>query len=290
VTQSTSSPELDGFVKPGQGSGLVDVFRRRYLLSLLVRKEVQVRYRGSVLGWLWSYVKPVTQFLVFFIALGVFLQQNGTIPNYPVYLFSGLIVVNLFSEAFSNGTRSLVDNAALIKKIYLPRELFPVSSTLVALVNFLPQVLVLGVVCLFLGWRPNFVQVLGVVLGLVIIVVLAMGLSLLFGSVNVSFRDAENFVELIVLVATWASPVLYQVSVVAKVLPDWLMVIYELNPLTAAVQLLHAGFWQPTTDGAGQLPGHLMTYGLFALLISVALLAIGQFVFRKLERRFAQDL
>lgn len=290
MTQSTSSPDLDGFVRPGQGAGLVDVVRRRYLLNLLVRKEVQVRYRGSVLGWLWSYVKPVTQFLVFFVALGVFLQLNGSIPNYPVYLFSGLIMVNLFSEAFSNGTRSLVDNAALIKKIYLPRELFPVSSTLVALVNFLPQVLVLGVVCLFVGWSPTIVQILGVLLGLAIIVVLAMGLSLLFGSVNVSFRDAQNFVELIVLVATWASPVLYQTALVAQVLPEWLMVIYQLNPLTAAVELLHAGFWMPTTGGAGVLPDNLMLYGFLALLISLAILAFGQFVFRKLERRFAQDL
>jgi len=165
-----------------------------------------------------------------------------------------------------------------------------VSSTLVALVNFLPQVIVLGVVCLFVGWQPNLLQVLGILLGLTIIVVLAMGLSLLFGSVNVSFRDAENFVELIVLVATWASPVLYQVAVVAKVLPEWLMVIYQLNPLTAAVQLMHAGFWLPTTDGDGQLPNGLLTYGLFALILSLAVLAVGQFVFRKLERRFAQDL
>jgi ABC-2 type transport system permease protein len=290
VTQSTSPDGLSGFVRPGQGAGLVDVVRRRYLLNLLVRKEVQVRYRGSVLGWLWSYVKPVTQFLVFFVALGVFLQLNGSIPNYPVYLFSGLIMVNLFSEAFSNGTRSLVDNAALIKKIYLPRELFPVSSTLVALVNFLPQVLVLGVVCLFVGWSPGLVQIVGVLLGLAIIIVLAMGLSLLFGSVNVSFRDAQNFVELIVLVATWASPVLYQTALVAQVLPEWLMVIYQLNPLTAAVELLHAGFWLPTTNGAGQLPDNLMLFGLFALLLSLVVLAFGQFVFRKLERRFAQDL
>jgi len=138
--------------------------------------------------------QAITQFLVFFVALGVFLQLNGTISNYPVYLFSGLVVVNLFSEAFSNGTRSLVDNAPLIKKIYLPRELFPVSSTFVAFVNFLPQALV--VVCLIVGWSPSFVQVLGILLGVSIIVVLAMGLSLLFGSMNVSFRDAQNFVEL----------------------------------------------------------------------------------------------
>lgn len=290
MTKAVAPPDLDGFVRPGQGSGLIDVFRRRYLLSLLVRKEVQLRYRGSALGWAWSYVKPVTQFLVFFVALGVFLNLNGSIPNYPVYLFSGLIIVNLFSEAFSNGTKSLVDNAPLIKKIYLPRELFPVSSTLVALVNFLPQAIVLSVVCLLVGWAPNVTQIAGIALGIAIIVVLAMGLSLLFGSINVSFRDAQNFVELIVLVATWASPVLYQWAMVAKILPDWLMVIYQLNPLTAAVELLHAGFWYPTTNGQTSLPPNLLFFGLCALAISGLLLALGQLVFHKLERRFAQDL
>ena len=290
MTHTASSPDLEGFIRPGKGAGLVDVFNRRYLLSLLVRKEVQVRYRGSALGWLWSYVKPVTQFLVFFVALGVFLQLNNSIPNYPIYLFSGLIVVNLFSEAFSNGTKSLVDNAPLIKKIYLPRELFPVSSTLVALVNFLPQLIVLGVVCVVVGWSPSLVQLAGVLLGVVILVILATGLSMLFGSINVSFRDAQNFVELIVLVATWASPVLYRWTMVAEILPDWLMVLYQVNPLTAAVELLHAGFWYPTTDGSAALPPNLFAFGAIALVISLAILAFGQFVFRKLERRFAQDL
>ena len=290
MTRVARGPDVDGFVRPGHGAGLLDVLNRRYLLSLLVRKEVQVRYRGSVLGWLWSYVKPVTQFLVFFIALGVFLKLNASIPNYPIYLFSGRVVINLFSEAFTNGTRSLVDNAPLIKKIYLPRELFPMSSTLVALVNTVPQLIVLGVVCAVVGWRPSFVQLLGPILGVTIIVVLALGLSMLFGSINVAFRDAQNFVELIVLIATWASPVLYQWTMVAAILPEWMFVLYQVNPLTAAVELLHAGFWYPTTDGSAPLPPHLVANGLLALLISLVLLVIGQFVFRKLERRFAQDL
>ena len=81
-----------------------------------MRKETRVRYRGSVLGWLWSYVRPLTQFIVFFLALGIFLQQNQRIENYAIYLFSGLIVINFFNEAFGNGTRSIVDNAPLIKK------------------------------------------------------------------------------------------------------------------------------------------------------------------------------
>nr|WP_255447567.1 ABC transporter permease [Schumannella sp. 10F1B-5-1] len=279
-----------GFVEPGHGAGLLDVFRRRYLLTLLVRKEVQVRYRGSVLGWLWSYVKPTAQFIVFFLALGVFLSQNARIESYPIYLFSGLIVVNLFNEAFGNGTRSLVDNAALIKKIYLPREMFPVSSTIVAFVNFLPQVLITVVVCLFVGWHPTVPQLLGVILAMVIIVILATGLGMLFGAANVSFRDSQNVVELIALVVTWASPVLYTWTTVRDAVPGWLLTIYQINPVTTAVELMHAGFWYPTTGEQLPLPPNLAMTSAIALLISVAVLLVGQFVFRRLEGRFAQDL
>jgi ABC-2 type transport system permease protein len=290
VTTNLAQSTRDEFIRPGHGAGLLDVFRRRYLLSLLVRKEVRVRYRGSVLGWLWSYVKPLTQFLVFYLALGVFLQQNRNVESYPIYLFSGLIVVNLFSEAFSNGTKSLVDNAPLIKKIYLPREMFPVASTLVALVNFLPQVVVLLGASLLVGWHPTLLQVLGFIVGIVIMLLFATGLGMLFGSVNVLFRDAQNFVELIVLVATWASPVLYQWQMVAKVLPGWLLFIYQINPLTAAVEMFHATFWYPTTHGSVALPPHLWLYALVALIISLAMILVGQIVFRRLEGRFAQDL
>jgi ABC-2 type transport system permease protein len=290
LTNTVAPADSREFVRPGRGAGLIDVFRRRYLLALLVRKEVRIRYRGSALGWLWSYVKPLTQFLVFFLALGVFLRLNGSIENYPIYLFSGLITINLFSEAFANGTRSLVDNAALIKKIYLPRELFPVASTFVAFVNFLPQAIVLLGVCLVVGWRPTLGEGLGILLGMAIILSFAIGLGMLFGSINVSFRDAQNFVELIILVATWVSPVLYQWTMVRDILPDWLMVIYQLNPLTAAVELFHAGFWVPTTSQPVDVPPNLPEYSLAAFGIAAATLLLGQFVFRRLESRFAQDL
>jgi ABC-2 type transport system permease protein len=268
----------------------VDVFRRRYLLSLLVRKEVQVRYRGSVLGWLWSYVKPLSQFLVFFLAIGLFLRLNESVVNFPIYLFSGIVVINMFTEAFGNGTRSLVDNGALIKKIYLPRELFPVSSTIVAFINFLPQVVILFVVCLLFGWSPAPLQVLGILLGTLIVLALSTGLGMLFGAANVSFRDSQNFVDLIIMVATWASPVLYQISQVKDVAPHWFVVLFQLNPITAAVGLFHAGFWYPTTDGRGELQSDLYFYGVIGLGTSLALLALGQLVFRRLEGRFAQDL
>jgi len=278
------------FAHPGESAGLVDVFRRRFLLSLLVRKEVQVRYRGSVLGWLWSYVKPTAQFIVFFFALGVFLRLNDQMDFYPIYLFSGLIVVNVFNEAFANGTKSIVDNGALIKKIFLPREMFPVASTIVAFVNFLPQLLVTVVVCLIVGWAPEPLQLLGLLMGMIIIVLLATGLGMLFGAINVSFRDSQNVVELIALIVTWASPVLYPWTTVRDNVPDWLLQVYLTNPVTVAVELFHSGLWFPTTDGSFPLPPDLMLRAALALGISIVVLLLGQLVFRRLEGRFAQDL
>lgn len=281
--------------EPGRAHGLVDVFRRRYLLSLLVRKEVQIRYRGSALGWVWSYIKPLVQFAVFYVALGIFLGMNRQVDFYPIYLLSGITVITFFNEAFSNGTRSLVDNAALIKKIYLPREMFPIASVLVAAVNIVPQVIVVVVITLFFGWAPSLLQVAAIVVALVIVGVLATGLGLLFGSVNVTFRDAASFVEIITMVAVWASPVMYRWQMVAQEVPEWLFVLYRLNPLTVAVELFHYGFWVPlgfpadSTNPVEPLPD-LWTFAGVAVLVSAAVLVLGQLVFRRLEGRFAQDL
>ena len=206
--------QTDQLIKPGSGHGLLDVYGDRFLLKLLVRKEIKVRYRGSVLGLLWSYVKPLVQFLIYFVALGIFLNlQRGT-PNYAIYLFSGIVLVNFFTESLSNATRSIVDNRDLIRKIYLPRELFPVATVWVSAAHFLPQLLVLVGACLVVGWAPTLLQLAAVVLIFVMVAVLGTGLGLLFGAVNVYFRDSENIVDMIVMVVTWASPVLYLWSMV----------------------------------------------------------------------------
>lgn len=285
-----TTPDSARLTAPGATSGLLEVFRRRYLLSLIIRKEVGIRYRGSVLGWLWSYVKPLVQFIVFFVALGIFLNLNASIAFYPIYMLSGITIVTFFNEAFSNGTRSLIDNAALIKKIYLPREMFPVASVLVAAVNTLPQIVVIVVIALFLGWAPSALQLLAVVFALVIVTILSVGLGMLFGSVNATFRDAQSFVEIIVMCAVWASPVMYRWQMVANNVPEWVFDLYRLNPLTAAVELFHWGIWAPLGGAQSEpMPG-LLTYALIALGTSVVVLAVGQLVFRRLEGRFAQDL
>ncbi|MGN7189015.1 ABC transporter permease [Microbacterium enclense] len=287
---SRRSPEPFALTQPGGSVGLLDVFRRRYLLSLIVRKEIQIRYRGSILGWLWSYVKPLVQFVVFFFAIGVFLGMNGRVEFFPIYLLAGNTIIIFFNEAFSNGTRSLIDNAALIKKIYLPREMFPVSSMLIAAVNTLPQIVVVIVIAMFYGWAPSLLHIAALLLALIIIALLATGLGLLFGAINVTFRDAQSFVEIIVMCAVWASPVMYQWEMVANQVPHWLFVLYRLNPLTVAVELFHYGIWFPLDPQGGQLLPGLVEYAGIAVAVSLAFLIVGQLVFRRLEGRFAQDL
>lgn len=296
------------FDTPGKSHGLIDVVRWRYLLRLLVRTGVTTRYRNSVLGWLWSYVRPAAQFLVFWIVLGIFMNLDR-VPNYAVYLFSGIVVINLFSEGFKNATTSIVGNAALVRKVFLPRQLFAVSAVLVSFVHFLPQAGLLLLVCLLMGWAGH-ITVLGVLAalaGTAIVMVFSLGLGLLFGAVNVRFRDAENIVELMLLLATWASPVLYSWTMVQDAIvdklqwPSWLVDVYLLNPITQGVQLFHYAFWRPATEDLVSAPGYigdalvplppdLAMNTLWTALIAVATLLLGQLVFRRLEGKFAQDL
>ncbi|WP_426990250.1 ABC transporter permease [Pseudarthrobacter sp. Y6] len=297
MTSDTTGGKADSLIHPGVGGGLAEVFRQRFLLKLLVRKELQIRYRGSVLGLLWSYVKPGVQFVVFYIALGVFLGLEKSprnpegLANYAVYLFSGIVLINFFTESLSNAARSIVGNGGLIKKIYLPRELFPVASVWVSGVHFVPQLVVLVAACFVAGWHPTPLQLAAAVAGFVIVAMLATGLGLLFGSANVYFRDFENIVDMLLMVATWASPVMYAWTMVRdKVGAGWYFV-YQLNPITIGVEAFHYAFWYPTTDGSSAIPPNLVSLWIpVGLVASFLVLLLGQWIFRRLEGRFAQEL
>lgn len=289
----------EGWRAPGQDAGWLNPVTERFLLRLLVKKELRVRYRGSVLGMVWSYVKPAVQFVVFYIALGVFLQLSKDTPAYAVYLFSGIVVVNLFGEVFGNATRSITGNAPLVSKIYLPSQLFPWSSMIVALVHFLPQLLVLVVGALIMDWRPSPTALVAFVLGMVILLVFTMGLGLLGAALNAAFRDVENFVDLIVMVATWLSPVLYRISMVQEAIGGtWVWWLYQLNPLTIVVELFHVAFWRYGSQVVQRVPmDPTLTqpgepFGLWwaGLLIAAATFVVGTVVFERAKRRFAQEL
>ncbi|MGW9112808.1 ABC transporter permease [Microbacterium sp. NPDC055683] len=287
--------DLSEYDVPGRGRGLADVFRWRYLLRLLVRKGTATRYRNSVLGWTWSYVKPGIQFVMYYLVMGIIFEGDRGIANYPIYLFAGLVAVNFFNEAFGNATNAIVDNRALVKKIYLPRELFPIAAIVVAFIHFLPQLAILLVVSLIYGWIPSFAGVGAALLGVLLIAVASLGLGLFFAGINVRYRDAQNFVEIIRMVSTWASPVLYTWALVQEKASGWILHLYMSNPITIGVELFHYGFWEPTVSPDAELqphgfPEHFGIYLAIAAAICAVVLLVGQYTFRRFERTFAQDL
>lgn len=287
---STVPYDRSEYRTPGRGHGLFDVFRRRYLLKLLVQKGTSLRYRNSVLGWIWSYVRPTVQFFVYFFVIGHVLGQNGRVEDYPLYLFSGIVVVNLFNEAFGNATRSIVANKSLVRKIYLPRELFPIAAVIGSFIHFLPQLLILGIVAVVFGWFPTWMSLLGILGGLALILSFSTGLGVMASAINVRFRDAQNFVEIVRLVATWSAPVLYTWVMMADVLPAWLFGAWASSPLTVSVELFHQAIWGLTVDVNHGLTPNFPLYASAAIALTVVCLVLGQIIFRRFERSFAQDL
>ncbi len=296
---------LPPLLAPGRGGGLLDVARRGYLLRLLVRRELRSRYQGSLLGLGWSYVRPAVNFAVYFFVVGIFLKMSKAIPNFPVFLFSGMVLISFFTETLITTAWSVVGNASLVKKVYLPRELFPVSSMLVSGVHMLPALAVLTGGAVWAGWAPSWLAVGSMLLAFAVVATLAMACGLLLAAVNVFFRDVGQVVDIINIVVPWSVPMIYPWTTVAQATHgSWLLQAYLANPLSSAVLLFERAFWWPTNghaltlpNGAPALPGgqlafpyHLTERGLASLLAALVLLAVAQAAFARLQRRFAQEL
>lgn len=292
TTQVSDTRALGELKTPGKWQGLFAVFKHRYLLKLIVSKDMKVRYRGSFLGMVWTYIKPLMQFFVYYVVMGIFLGLSKRGENYALYLFSGMIAVNFFTETLRQCTRSIRSNRGLVKKIYLPRELFPVSSLRLAIVHFYPQVIILFIFCVFNGWFSgiSWSSFVAMILGFVNVAIFGLALGILFGALNVFYQDAENFVDVINMLSSWVSPVLYKWQMVAAVLPTAGALIYLLYPVTASVNLFHFAFWYPTTSRTEALPPRTLVSGVISLGISIIVLIIAELVFKRLEGRFAQEL
>lgn len=281
---------LGEFADPAKSYGLIDVWRRRYLMRLLVAKEIRVRYQGSLLGLLWTYVKPLVRFTVYFLVFSYIFGLGDRVENFAVYVFSGIVVLNLFLEALASSTRSVRGNAGLINKIFLPREMFPLVSIVVSTRHFLPQLVVLIVVAAAYGWTPTWESLASALAGFTIIVLFLVGLGLIFSTFNVYFRDAEQIVEIITMVAFWSAPIMYPWTFLRDVIGDgWLLTLYLSNPLTVAVNYFHEAFWAPTTENPVDFPD-LSVAGPVSVAIVVATLVVGQVMFSRLQGRFASEL
>ncbi|CAA9364487.1 MAG: O-antigen export system permease protein RfbD [uncultured Nocardioidaceae bacterium] len=282
-------------VAPGDHGGLHNVFRERYLLRLLVKKELQARYQGSFLGLVWSYVQPLVRFLAYYLVVGYVLGLNRGVQNFPLHIFAGMVMVHYFTETFSAGTRSIVRNGGLIQKLSMPREMFPVASMLVSGYHTLPQLGILLVAVLITGWDPTLADVGAGLLGFAIIATFGMALALLFSAANVFFRDFHNIVQTVGIFVTWSAPMIYPYDRIADLVGGtWIEQVYLANPIANGVLLFQQLFWIPTTDPDTTpiplMPDHLLTRGLIVLAACLVILAFSQWVFSRLEGKFAERL
>ena len=264
------------------GPRLRELFTRRDVLLNLIRKELKVKYTASVLGAIWSLLNPVMFLAVF--SLVVFVLDNN-VPDFPVFLLSGLLAWNFVANALQAGARSVIDNANLVKKIAFPREILPLSAVGVALFDFVLQSVVLLVfIALYPGRGFQFPDLWLYPVALVTLLIFVTALTFWISALNVRYRDVGHLLNLALLVWFWATPIVYQGWLVQQKLETirivgfdaW--VLYLLNPVAVIVLGFQRALYgvvapEPGEDPVLPLdqPGE-QTGMLFALLVVSALL------------------
>ena len=279
---------------PAANGGLLDVFRHRYVLKLLVRKEIQGRYSGSFLGLFWSYIQPAVRFAMYFFVVGLVLNIHKNVEYFGIHMFAGIVFVHYFTETFNAGTRSIVRNKPILKKMAMPRELFPVASTLVSAFHVVPGLVILTVACLGVGWRPDWTGVAAGLLGFAIVSILGVALALLFSAANVFFRDVSNVVGTLTIFVTFSVPMIYPYSMVEGRFGAAAQ-YYLLNPIAEAVLLIQRCFWTGATSDPAEtirtdLPDNLFQLGFAHLGAALVVLLLAQLAFGRLENKFAERL
>ena len=260
---------------------------QRRLILLITRRELRTKYKGTFTGILWSLARPLAMIVIYYFFVGQILGAARSIPDFAVFMFTGFATWALFSETISSATTSLVGNAGLVRKVSLPREIFPISTTCVAFVNFLTQVGLLIVFILIIGSPVNFANIGIALMGIAMLVTFSLALGLFAATATVFFRDLQHLVDVLLMFLFWGSPVLYSVALVKHLITvDWVVQIYLANPVTTAVLSMQSVFW-----GAGSLG--VENLGLrvgITWMISLVLLWFAQRVFNRLQGSFAQEL
>jgi ABC-2 type transport system permease protein len=269
----------------------------REVLLNLVRKELKVKYTASVLGAVWSLLNPVVFLAVFSFVVYV---TGNQMPHFPVYLLSGLLGWSLFSNSLSLGARSVVDNASLVKKVYFPREILPLASIGVTLVDFVLQSAVLLLFMLVTGYHVHLHALWMYPLSIVTLLVFTLAVTLWVAGLNVRYRDVQHLLNLGLLVWFWMTPIVYQGALVQEFLtknrPDTLWNLYLLNPLATIVFGFQRALYGvvTTTEPQRILPDVSLTWMAGMLLTvlagSLLLLAFTWRLFFHLSGDFAEEL
>ena len=255
---------------------LKELYSYREMIFSLVRKELRGRYKGSVLGFLWTFINPLLQLLVYTLVFSVIMRMG--IDRYYLFLFVALIPWIFFSASLTGGSGSILASKDMVKKIYFPREIMPISYVTSAFVNMLLSFVVIFAVVLVSGMGVNPVALLYLPVIMLVEYVLALGIALLASALTVYFRDLEYILGIIAMAWQFLTPVMYSSDLV----PKKLLPIWKLNPMTPVIEAYRQILYYK------EVP-HLDTL-LNASILGIVTLVVGYVVFRKLQKGFAEEL
>ena len=286
------------------GQRLKDLWTNRDLLYLLTRTELKVKYKSSVLGYVWSMLNPALVLAIYFVVFKIIARNHQ--PNFAIWLFAGLLVWNLFSAAALGATSVVVGKAGIVKKVAFPRELLALSVVGVAMVMFAIQVVVLIGALLLFGIQPDFTFVAILPLAIVALVVFTSAISIFLSAVNVYLRDTQHLTEVLLMAWFWGTSIVYTygqifLSGYQRGHPSlkWLQYAYLLNPVTPIVMTFQRAIYGKTQYSFQGTVYHVLpTWGLgtyagmlgIVLAVSLGMFLLALIVFGRLEGNFAEEL
>lgn len=245
-------------------------------LYFLTWKDIKIKYKQAVLGFLWAFLQPIAMtavFVLFNLAVNVSLGDVN-IP-YPLFVLSGIMLWNLFANAITATSNSVVNNSNILKKIYFPRIFFPMSSLLVSLFDFFITLLIYIPVMIYYNVYPNWQIIYILPVCILLVSILVLGIGSFFGALNVKYRDVKYIIPFVVQLLFFISPVFYSNNQIA--LP-WVKTLYYLNPMTGIIELFRFGLFNTPINNLGLI---------LSIIISLTFFVIGLFYFRKTEYFFA---
>jgi lipopolysaccharide transport system permease protein len=280
--EATGAPKPVLEVTGGPGGITLESFREllafREVLWAFTVRQVKIRYKQMALGVGWAVLQPVLAAAIFALFLGRFTGLGSEGVPYLVFALAGMVVWTYFSTAAGNGANSLLANDSMLRKLYFPREILPLSAVVASLVDLIPGLVVLAVVAGLYGYAPSVAWV-ALPLVPVVLVLFAAAFSLGFSAVNVYYRDVKYVLPFVLQVGLFASPVVYSLDTVPAA---WRNVYATLNPVAAAIDavrriMLHGEWplWTPT---------------LCAIAWSLLLIVVTITLFKRLERGFADRI
>ncbi len=249
----------------------------QFLLMELIKKDVKLRYRRSYLGILWTLLEPLLTMIVLTVVFSELLGRGDRL--FPVYVLSGRLLYSFFSGSTKGAMRSIRRNSGMIKKVYVPKYMYPLAAILSNFVTFAISLIVLVVVAGVLRMRPSW-YMLSAALPLFFLLILAVGVGLILATLTVFFRDLEYLWEVALMLVMYCSAIFYKVdAIMANDANSKKMMIFDFNPLYAAIRNFRSAIYYGNNVHAGQLAGFHMPSLLYLGAFSIGTLVVGFLLF-----------